>query len=1551
MFDADANPTTGEFVANSSTVGNQGYPAVARRNDGQFVVLWADTQDGGSSWNIFGQNFDQTGAAIGTQFPIATTTELYTAVAADGRGDYVVDWTSYGEDGSARGIFAQLYFETQDDAAPIVSDVRGDGTRLDAETRQTLHPVSAIVVDFSENLDTAGGAGGVNSVLNPANWALSHEGVDISEQIAGISFGLEPASGKYQAALALADSLGDGSYTLVARHAIRDLAGNALDGDVDAVAGGDFRRDFRILRPVVDGGPLAVDTPARGAISDGESDAWTFAATAGQSFRVVANPGELSGPSPLPPMLQFVDVRVYDPSNTLVAHGTSSGAGEAVVLPSITPALDGTYRVVVQVDPAHAAERGNYLLSVWNSTPDVHPLVFNQNATGIVPHPYAVDRWTFAAQAGQQIRFDWINTSASSIDFTLTGPGGTTVFSNRTADSDPVNLTATGNYFLDAVAQGATGGSYAFRINLTSQIDLTLGTPASRTLIGTGDGQLFRVGIADGNPLRVALDDAAADDRVEVYIKQGAPPTRQDFDIRSSDIGADHQVLVPFAAPGDWYILVYAENVAQPTSFTIQADSIPLDVTAVGPSHLTTGESATITIQGAGFVPGTQAELVAADNSTVIATSSTVWSFDRMTATFDLTGVTAGQYGVRVTSPTGPSRTLPEAIEVALPGQARLETRLILPAAMGRHQPATLYVEYANTGTASMSAPILLLHSTDPDGSDHPKWTLDKNLLAENLWTSGLPQGYSEVIQIYASGATPGILEPGETIRVPVYYGGMLKPWDTSDTAIELGLDVHLPDSTEVIDWQSVNKPAWLDDDAWHAVSANLAAQFGPTWGDYVRTLSADASYLGQFGESVRDVGQLFGFELQKAVGLSPVGSLATAVDAQVPTAGLSLQFDRAFGNTITSRYRSGPFGRGWDASWQYSLEQLADGTLVVHESSDSLRYFTPDSRTPGAYFSQTGDTGRMRAVAGGFELTETSGLKTRYQADGKLEYIQDINGNRITAGYTSDRLTSLTSSSGGSISIAYNAAGLISQVTDSAGRTTLYAYDPSNTLLLSVTGPRGTTSYTYSTGNGIGCDYALLSETSPDGLTRHYEYDARGRLIASFLEANVQRVDFTYDAVGEVTSTDAAGVASHAFFDHRGLVVRTEDALGHYVVYNYNSARQLIETTDDLGRTTTYTRCDCGRPKTITDVYGRTILTFTLGGPNNAPTAFTDANGNTTRYGYDAAGNIVSTTYADGTIETATYDGDGNLDIFTNRRGQLIDRTVNSAGQVTHEEWSDGTSRDYTYDSHGRLHTATDAQGTTTLTYDGADRLTRVDYPNGRWIAYTYDAAGRRTRIEDNSGFATQYFYDSAGRLDHLLDASDALIAQYAYDAAGRLVREDKGNGTYTVYGYDAGGRQTSISNYAPDGSVNSKFLYTYDAAGRRSTETAIDGMWIYTYDLTDQLIHAVFASTNPSIADQDLSYEYDALGNRTRTVVNGAATSYTANNMNQYTTAGATEFMYDSDGNLIQENGPDGLKQYTYDEISRLVRVQTLQGVWQYEYDVLGNRTAVIHDGQRTE
>src|SRR6185312_10150476 len=138
------------------------------------------------------------------------------------------------------------------------------------------------------------------------------------------------------------------------------------------------------------------------------------------------------------------------------------------------------------------------------------------------------------------------------------------------------------------------------------------------------------------------------------------------------------------------------------------------------------------------------------------------------------------------------------------------------------------------------------------------------------------------------------------------------------------------------------------------------------------------------------------------------------------------------------------------------------------------------------------------------------------------------------------------------------------------------------------------------------------------------------------------------------------------------------------------------------------------------------------------------------------------------------------------------------------------------------------------------------------------------------------------------------------------------------------------------PGGTVNSRFDYTYNALGLETTEATIDGTWTYSYDADGQLVHAVFASTNPSIPNQDLAYSYDAMGNRITTVINGVTTAYTTNDVNEYTSVGGVKYNYDAGGNLTF----DGVNTYRYNSLNQLAGVVGPGGSTTYTYNGLGQR-----------
>ncbi|MBX3440753.1 MAG: RHS repeat protein, partial [Planctomycetaceae bacterium] len=475
-------------------------------------------------------------------------------------------------------------------------------------------------------------------------------------------------------------------------------------------------------------------------------------------------------------------------------------------------------------------------------------------------------------------------------------------------------------------------------------------------------------------------------------------------------------------------------------------------------------------------------------------------STTRITATFNLNGIPVGSYSLRVSLPSGATATRPNAFTVEPEGQPNLVTRLIMPPVLGRfNAQSTIYVEYANTGNAAMAAPILTVRSADPDGSDKPLLSLDSRVLTTAAWSNVTPPiGFGDSVQLYANGSTPGVLQPGERIQVPIYFAGLARPWDLTDGIIELEIRISSANDSTPIDWSVLLptlRPAWIRDDAWAGVGANLRAQIGSTWGEYIQMLSQNAAYLSRLGHTVRDVSELYGYEVMQAMGLSAIGSPASATDASIPTPGLALEFSREFASSIVERHVDGPFGRGWFSPWQLYLNVDAFDIVTITDGSMNQRRFEPDLRNDRRFLSAPEDTGRLTKDANeNWVLTEATGEKYVFRRIGGVSYIEDLNGNRITAEYPSNaprRLTKLTHSNGASLTLDYT-GGRISRITDSAGRVTTYTYDPTNTYLLSVSTVGGTTTYTYDTTGSPQTRHALTSVTDASGVTEAFQYGKR---------------------------------------------------------------------------------------------------------------------------------------------------------------------------------------------------------------------------------------------------------------------------------------------------------------------------------------------------------------------------------------------------------------------------------------------------------------------------
>lgn len=1306
-----------------------------------------------------------------------------------------------------------------------------------------------------------------------------------------------------------------------------------------------------------DSGALAVNNPAPGAISvGGELDEWVFFGRGGRSMTIAVETG---GSGVLTPTLGFAEVTLKNAQGVVVGSAVGTVQNLAVAVGNVLLPADGNYTVTVKAPAAQSARTGNYRVTAWDVTPEQVPLVINQTSSGRVEAAYSADAWTFTATAGQQLKFDLLNaTAAGGVVFTLRGPTDWVGFNQIAGDSELVTLPADGLYTLTAVGTGGANDlAYSFRMVETQQTPLDV-MPYVGQLKGSGQAQIYYFQTEASYPIELTLANQGAGNRVEMYVSRGVPPTRTSYEHAvASGPGANRKILIPSASVGTWYVLVYASKVQTPGAFSLLVQATEVSLTKLSMARQARNVDAVMSLTGAGFHAGTQVQLVSAAGDVYAATSVTVDSHTQVTATFAANTAPAGSYSVRVVQPNGAASTMPDAFNFLEPGAPKLETKIILPRAFGRHAVATIYVEYANTGNAAMPAPLLVLKSSDADGSDRPILTLDESRIVQNFWsgTGGLPPGTSHEVFILACGSQPGLLAPGERIQVPVHYMGLLQPWSFADSTVELEVRHWTADDASVINWTERKeplRPPTLDPATWDIVFANLTAGLGTT-ADYVRMLNDNATYLSRQGQRVVDVDALWNFEVQQAYGFSAIPLLESATDASVAAPGVPLSVTRQFAANLRSRHGAGMFGQGWYTPWQMRLVSERNGDLVkILRDGGAARVYSKDIRK-ASYFSDAGDSNQLVPVGGTFELRQPNGTVTRFRTDGLIDYMQDANGNRVSATWNgAGQLTALTHTSGAGITLIYGGNGLVSQLIESTGRTVTYAYQ-GNYLQSATTGDGKVTSYTYETA-GSGAVRHALKSASRAGVTRHFTWEARGWLESTYLAGGEELALMQYDSAGGVKVTQAGGETS-LYFEHQGLLAKVVDPLGRITLSEYDKDLRLYRLVLPTGESRKYTWCSCGSPTSIMDELGNTTR-FSYDHPLKKMTSFVDAKNNQTRYTYDEKGNPLTTIYPNNTVERlASYTAAGFPQAQTNRRGDVINYTWTALGKIDRQTFADGTYADFDYDGRGNLaqvteHPLTGADKVTLYTYAPAtdgDRLKKVTYPNGKWVEYFYDGQGRRYRMTDSAGGDTRYEYDGAGRLWKLRGSDNAVIAEYLYDGARRLSRINKGNGTYTTYEYDLAGQVLHLINHAPNGTPNSRFDYEYDARGQRTSMDTLDGKWTYKYDATGQLVGAIFASTNGAIPNQNLAYHYDALGNRTSTVINGVTAAYVANALNQYTSVDGVAQQYDADGNLVS----DGEHLYEYDAQNRLIRVTGTEGVTEYEYDAMGSRTATVLNGQRTE
>lgn len=509
-----------------------------------------------------------------------------------------------------------------------------------------------------------------------------------------------------------------------------------------------------------------------------------------------------------------------------------------------------------------------------------------------------------------------------------------------------------------------------------------------------------------------------------------------------------------------------------------------------------------------------------------------------------------------------------------------------------------------------------------------------------------------------------------------------------------------------------------------------------------------------------------------------------------------NLPFARYYESTDADRNHG--LGYGWSSD--YSIELELD-TLYAKVTLPGGKDIYFDYYYDGSYRAQAGSAFTFNQVGGGYQLVNDDGTVYLFDSNKNIRSVSTLDGDVVTYTYNGGQLASVSNSSG-TLSFAYNGDGNIKSVTDSVGRTVNLSY------------------------NG---DY-LISAENADSDDLIYAYDASSYLtqITNF-NGDVYLTN-SYDGAGRVVSQYVQDEGNFQFtYDDRARQNTCTGENGYYLSIVYDELGRIIQSTNSEG--TKY------------------ISYNSL----NQRTSETDREGNTTEYAYDANGNVILVTYADGLSESYTYNAANQITSFTDRGGNRVSYVYD--GDANLVSMTDGRSNTvgYTYDDNHNATSYTDALGSVTrYTYDAAGNRTSETDPAGNVTTFAYDSQGRCVSATDAAGSITRYEYTQAGKLVKTTDANGSEMV-YTVDGNGFNLTQSDWMGNITAFTYNAQNSVTSVTD--PLGNVT---RYDYDTSGNMSVSTdANSHATSYTYDAEGRMI----SMTNAS--GKTWSYTYDRNGN----------------------------------------------------------------------------------------
>ncbi len=493
---------------------------------------------------------------------------------------------------------------------------------------------------------------------------------------------------------------------------------------------------------------------------------------------------------------------------------------------------------------------------------------------------------------------------------------------------------------------------------------------------------------------------------------------------------------------------------------------------------------------------------------------------------------------------------------------------------------------------------------------------------------------------------------------------------------------------------------------------------------------------------------------------------------------------------------------------------------------------------------------------------------------------------------------------------------------------------------------------------DGLGREYQTKSiggTSSQTLVAMNRSFSKRGQVLQSynpyFSGDSTYLTTYRYDALGrEILQTLPDGTT---------LSMSYEKPTG------ISTAVLSVAVTDPLNRVT----------RSVSDAYGNELARIGYLGSTAVTTRYgydalgqltsvTDPNGNQWSNSYDSLGRRTSSTDPDLGTWTYGYDDLGRVILQTDAKAQQVAMSYDRLGRVLSKIVGFGQpgseTTTYAYDQAragyynvGQQTSAANSNASVAYDYDNGGRpvrqATSVD-GSTYTVTSSYDVAGRLTTRDypDGSSSGT-YAYNTAGQLYSLADS----VMSTTYMASGAVKAISYANGVTTTYSYDADRDWLTQVQVQAGTTTLASFTYSRDAVGRIS---AVDGSrtnedWTYGYDNLDRLLSA--ANTNTPALSQ--SFTYDAGGN---ILTNSAIGSYgypaqgpTAVRPHAVLSAGTSSYSYDANGNqLVKSDGGAATRTIAYDAENRPVSVTSGGGAVTYLYGPDGERLKKVAGSSTT-